>query len=80
MRENVVYNRSDNEVLVRTNGDEIHIICNTESQTDTVVQKMTTDNCKLAAYEEWDEDNDKKYILTFIVCDVKGAIIEPELN
>jgi hypothetical protein len=76
----VVYNQSDNEVMVRTNGDEIHIICNTESQMDTVVKKMTTDTCKLAAYEEWDDDSDKKFILTFIVCDIGGAIIEMELN
>ena len=80
MRDNVVYNKIDNEVMVRTNGDEIHIICNTESQMDKVVKKMTTDTCKLAAYEEWDDDSDKKYILTFIVCDIEGAIIEPELN
>jgi hypothetical protein len=24
--------------------------------------------------------SDKKYILTFIVCDIEGAVIEPELN
>ena len=80
MRDNVVYNKIDNEVMVRTNGDEIHIICNTESQMDKVVKKMTTDTCKLAAYEEWDDDSDKKYILTFLVCDIEGAIIEMELN
>jgi len=43
MRDNAVYNRADNEVMVRTNGDEILIICNTESQMDKVVQKMTTE-------------------------------------
>jgi|TARA_R110002020_G_scaffold437536_1_gene647789 hypothetical protein len=80
MRDNVVYNQSDNHVMVRTNGDEIHIICNTESQMDKVVEKMTTDSCKLAGYEEWDEDSDKKFILTFIVCDADGVIIQPELN
>jgi|TARA_B100001964_G_scaffold238494_1_gene304085 hypothetical protein len=79
MRDNAVYNRADNEVMVRTNGDEILIICNTESQMDKVVQKMTTDTCKLAGYEEWD-DSDTKYILTFIVCDIEGASIEMELN
>jgi len=80
MRDNAVYNRADNEVMVRTNGDEILIICNTESQMDKVVQKMTTDTCKLAGYEEWDDDSDKKYILTFLVCDIEGAVIKPELN
>ncbi len=80
MRDNAVYNRADNEVMVRTNGDEILIICNTVSQMDKVVQKMTTDTCKLAGYEEWDDDSDTKYILTFIVCDIEGASIEMELN
>jgi len=79
LKDNVVYNRPDNEVMVRTNGDEIHIICNTESQMDTVVKKMTTDNCKLAGYEEWDDDIDKKFILTFLIGPV-DCIIEPELN
>ena len=79
MRDNVVYNQSDNHVMVRTNGDEIHIICNTESQMDKVVEKMTTDSCKLAGYEEWDEDSDKKFILTFLIGPV-DCIIEPELN
>ncbi len=79
MRDNVVYNRTDNEVMVRTNGDEIHIICNTESQMDKVVQKMTTDNCKLAGYEEWDEGKDKKWILMFLL-GPEGYVIEPELN
>ena len=69
MRDNVVYNKLDNEVMVRTNGDEIHIICNTESQMDKVVKKMTTDTCKLAAYEEWDDDSDTKWLLTFKVLD-----------
>ena len=60
MKDNVVYNRPGNEVMVRTNGDEIHIICN-ELQMDTVVKKMTTDNCKLAGYDV------KKF--SFIACE-----------
>ena len=39
LKDNVVYNQSDNEVMVRTNGDEIHIICKTDSQLDKVVEK-----------------------------------------
>ena len=69
LKDSVVYNQSDNEVMVRTTGDEIHIICKTDSQMDTVVQKMTTDNCKLAGYEEWDDDSDTKWLLTFKVLD-----------
>ena len=79
MKDNVTYNQYDNEVMVRTNGDEIHIICNTDSQMDKVVEKMTTDNCKLAGYEEWDKGIDKKWILTFLI-GTDGCIIKPELN
>jgi hypothetical protein len=40
---------------------------------------MTTDTCKLSGYEEWDEDEDKKWILKFIVCD-SGYEMIPEFN
>ena len=78
MKHNVVYNRPGNQVFVKTDGDLIYIICNTEEQQDTVVKKMTTDNCLLESYEEWDEDEDKKWILTFRVLD--DYEIKPELN
>ena len=32
MKENVVYNGPDNEVMVRTSGDYIYIICKEEDQ------------------------------------------------
>ena len=69
MRENVVYNRPDNEVMVRTNGNNIYIICRREEQVDSVVEKMTTDTCHLSEYEEWDEGEDMRWILTFKVLD-----------
>ena len=79
MKSNVVYNHWDNMVYVKTNGDEIHVICDKETQMDQVVERMTTPNCLLAGYEEWDEDEDKKWILKFIVC---GSDFEmaPEFN
>ena len=79
MKDDVVYNHADNEVYVKTHGDEIHIICKTENQMDKVVQKMTTDSCKLTGYEEWDEGKDKKWILMFLL-GPEGYVIEPELN
>jgi len=79
MKENTVYNKPNNEVMVRNNGDEIIIVCDKESQTDAVVKRMTTPNCKLAGYEEWDEGKDRKWILKFLVID-EGYSIEPELN
>ena len=47
MRDNVVYNQPDNEVMVRTNGNHIYIICRREEQVDSVVEKMTTETCHL---------------------------------
>jgi hypothetical protein len=65
--------------MVRTRGNEIHVICDTEDKVDSVVKRLTTPNCKLAGYEEWDEDPDKKWILKFLVIDDNYEII-PELN
>lgn len=79
MREDRIYNRAENLIYVKTNGDTIYVICNTEEQTDKVVQKLTTPQCKLASYEEWDEGADKKWILTFM-CIEDGYEIQPELN
>ena len=65
MKHNVVYNRPGNQVFVKTDGDLIYIICNTEEQQDTVVKKMTTDNCLLESYEVW-EDNQVIHSLTSV--------------
>ena len=69
LKDNTVYNRPDNQVMVKTNGDLIYIICNKESQQDIVMQKMVNDNCILESYEEWDEDDDMKWILVFRILD-----------
>ena len=79
LRSDAVYNNADNMVMVKTNGDEINIICNTEQQMDKVVKRMTTDTCILSSYEEWDEGVDKKWILTFSVCDDEFKFV-PEYN
>ena len=78
MKDNTVYNHPENEVLVKTNGDLIYIICNKESQQDIVIQKMVNDNCILESYEEWDEGDDMKWILTFKILDEYE--VKPELN
>ncbi len=65
--------------MVKTNGDEINVICNTEEQMDRVVERLTTDTCLLAGYEEWDEDEDKKWILKFSICD-SDYEMTPEYN
>ena len=66
-------------IMVKTNGDEINVICNTEEQMDQVVERLTTDTCLLSGYEEWDEDEDKKWILKFTICDSDYEVV-PEFN
>jgi hypothetical protein len=78
LKDNIVYNKHDNQVMVKTDGDLIYIICHKEEQQDNVVQRMTTDNCLLEHYEEWDDDEDKKWILTFRVMDEYE--VTPNLN
>ena len=78
MRENIVYNNPDNEVMVRTNGDYIYIICKEEEQVHPVMERMTTNTCFLSDYEEWDEGEDMKWILTFKVTDEYEQL--PEKN
>ena len=50
LKDNTVYNRADNEVYVKSEGDLIYVICNKESQQDMVGERMTTDNCVLHSY------------------------------
>ena len=69
MKENTVYNQYDNQVYVKTDGDKINIICNKENQMQKVISKMSNDDCIFEGYEEWDEDEDMKWILTFKVTD-----------
>ena len=75
MRENVIYNQPENQVMVKTDGDLIYIICNSDDQQDTVVKRMTTDNCLLESYEVWEEE---QVILTFRVLDEYE--VKEELN
>ena len=76
MKDNTVYNKPDNRVFVKTDGDLIYVICNKESQQETVVKRMTTDNCMLEHYEEWDEGEDKKWIMTWKIPQEFDKLIE----
>tara|TARA_B100000131_G_C18036991_1_gene580828 strand:- start:68 stop:304 length:237 start_codon:yes stop_codon:yes gene_type:complete len=78
MKDKIVYNRPDNKVMVRTNGDLIYIICKEEEQVQPVMNKMVNDNCILSEYEEWDEDDDMRWILTFRILD--EFELKPDLN
>ena len=78
MKDNVVYNNPDNKLMVKTNGDKIVIICSKESQQEQVMKRMINDNCILDDYEEWDEGDDMKWILTFRLLDEYE--LKPDLN
>ena len=78
MKDDITYNHADNNVFVRTNGDLIYVICNKENQQKKVIEKMCTDDCVLEDYEQWDEGEDTKWILTFRVLD--NYELKPELN
>ncbi len=69
LKDNIVYNRPDNVVMVKSQGDKIVIICRDEDQVQPVMDKMNTDTCFLSDYEEWDDEEDMKWILTFKVLD-----------
>ena len=69
MKDDITYNHSNNNVFVRTNGDLIYVICNKEKQQKQVIKRMCTDTCVLEHYEQWDDEEDTKWILTFRILD-----------
>ena len=67
MKNNTLYNDSDNMIYVKSQNDRIFIICNDMSQVDSVQKKMHKHGNIMVDFEEWDDDKDKKYIVTFQV-------------
>tara|TARA_Y100000034_G_C6773621_1_gene345259 strand:- start:345 stop:665 length:321 start_codon:yes stop_codon:yes gene_type:complete len=64
-KDDAVYNHADNLVMVKSLGNFIFVICHKEEQMQQVISRMTTDNCVFNEYEEWDEGEDKRWIITF---------------
>ena len=54
MKQDKIYNRPENQVLVKSQDNKLYIVCHKEKQMQQVIDRMTTDNCKLTDYEEWD--------------------------
>ena len=67
MKDNTIYNEADNMIYVKSKNDQIFIICNDMSQVDSVQKKMHKHGNIMVYFEEWDDDKDKKYIVTFQV-------------
>jgi len=65
MKRETLYNHADNLLYVKSHGDNICIICNDMDQIDSVQKKMHKHGNIMAEVEEWDGDEDRKYIVTF---------------
>jgi len=65
MKRETLYNDADNLIYVKSHGDHICIICNDMNQVDSVQKKMHKHGNLMVDFEEWDEDEDRKYIVTF---------------
>tara|TARA_B100000959_G_scaffold194662_1_gene203577 strand:- start:65 stop:289 length:225 start_codon:yes stop_codon:yes gene_type:complete len=74
MKSDVVYNQADNKVFIKSNGEEIVVICDTDEKLQHVQKKFHEAGNSIIDFEEWDEGEDKKYIVTFAVAE------EPVLN
>ena len=74
MKSDVVYNQADNTVFIKSNGEEIIVVCDTEEKLQHVQKKFHESGNSIIDFEEWDEGEDKKYIVTFAIAE------EPVLN
>ena len=74
MKEERLYNEATNLMYVKSQGDNIFIICNDMDQVDSVQKKMHKHGNVMTYFEEWDEDEDKKYIITFKIRDGQKPI------
>ena len=63
MKQDKIYNRPHNQVLVKSEDNKLYIICHKKEQMQKVMDRMTIDNCKLTEYEEWDG----QFLMTFEV-------------
>ena len=69
MKNNTLYNEADNMIYVKSQNDKIFIICNDMDQVDSIQKKMHKSGNLMTYFEEWDEGEDRKYIVTFKVKD-----------
>ena len=69
MKRETIYNEADNMIYVKSQNDKIFIICNDMDQVDSIQKKMHKSGNLMTYFEEWDEGEDRKYIVTFKVKD-----------
>ena len=69
MKSDTVYNQADNKVFVSSNGEKIVVVCDTEAKLEHVQRKFHEAGNRIIEFEEWDEGEDKQYIVTFAVAE-----------
>jgi len=69
MKRETIYNEASNLIYVKSQNDKIFIICNDMDQVDSIQKKMHKSGNLMTYFEEWDEGEDRKYIVTFKVRD-----------
>ena len=75
-KKEIIYD-ADNLVMVEARGGIVRVICHTDKQMDQVVDRMSGQgNCVLEGFEEWKDDEDEKFILTFKVMDELDSFVE----
>jgi len=74
MKKERIYNESDNLIYVKSENDKIFIICKDMEQVDIIQKKMHKHGNLMVDFEKWDEDEDKKYIVTFKVRDGRKPV------
>ena len=69
-QEEIVYNKDYNQVMVKSYGNKIYIICK-ESKEQQVIERMSTPTCILSEYKEWSSERgmEKRSLLVFQVMD-----------
>ena len=75
LKDNTVYNHADNLLYIKTQGNQIVIICNDENQMDFVHERFYNTGNQLVDIELWDEGEDQKWIVTYELTGNKKPIV-----
>lgn len=75
LKDNVVYNHVDNSLYLKTNGNQIVIICNDEKQMDFVHERFYGTGNQLVDVELCEDDDIKKWVVTYEVTSTNKPIL-----
>jgi chitinase len=75
LKDNTIYNHADNALYIKTQGNQIVIICNNEKQMDFVHERFYNTGNQLVDIELWDEGDNQKWIVTYEITGNKKPIL-----